>query len=420
MGLSPSPAEFRQRLLPIALAQGVGLACGLAGVSVTTKWIHPEALGRYALFLTLVPLGMLVFHAGPAKYLARHWARSGDRRALAVRATTTALRRLPWLALTVGAAAFVWARDGWLTTALFAFLAASLLSVITYALTALQAVRAHWEDCAASAVGSVTRSFLPPLFFLLAGGQAWSLMGGFVGYTAVTAFVYLLLARRHLGPKSADRPLPESGVYEGRLFLALAVGQWALQAVARWSAATWYGAEFTGLFSLAANIALIPTTMLGSIVLQYSQPKLFAADWESATARRLLATHLDRLAAVVTLMGLGGLAALHLLTPRLVGVWIAPSYTQALPWIFPAGCLALAAVLGQIFQLGLLATHQEGRCGPSDLGLSVFLIAGTLALAAVSPSSGWRLWLLAAPLWPWLWSRTWVRRWVLPSRGGAS
>src|SRR5688572_22280570 len=106
---SPSTSS-RLRIVPILLAQGFGVLCGVAGVKLNSHLIPPEVLGVYGVFLTLAPIGMWVVHAGLVKFVTRQWAASGARSALAHDLITLWARRLPWLALAAIAGGILTAR----------------------------------------------------------------------------------------------------------------------------------------------------------------------------------------------------------------------------------------------------------------------------------------------------------------------
>ena len=81
-----------------------------------------------------------------------------------------------------------------------------------------------------------------------------------------------------MGPKSADPVVTRelTKVYEGPLFIALAVTGWMLTGLNRWIVSWFFGNIEAGYFTLAGGAAVIVTSMLGSIIMQYIQPGLFA------------------------------------------------------------------------------------------------------------------------------------------------
>lgn len=403
-----STANFRDRLLPIALGQFVGLLCGLGSVKIFSRYVSPADYGAYGVFLSFAPLGMWVVHAGLIKFVARHWAGSPDRAGLLREVLVDTVRKLPWLAAaTLGAALATDAAGFWHTwPALFA--AAAFISVGLLAQTALQAERAHWKDFWISTVGSVSRSFVPPLLYVLAGGTLAVLEAGFGLHTALFAggFLYLLARYKRTGPPGAPQL---AAVYAGPLFVMLSLAGWLLTAVNRWIMAGFFGAEPAGYFTLAGNLTQIATSMFSLVVVQYFQPGLFAMYGEEAAQRRKLARRLDAIATGFWLCSLAGVAALHGIAPWLVGPLIDEKYRPALGWILPAGSFGVAVLTAQFYHTLLLAGKRERTCGPVDIATAV-LLAGGGAAAAFAGEKFFRGWLLLAPLLPWLLTRPLARR----------
>jgi len=404
---SPAPDEIR-RLVPITLSQVVGLACGVAGVKLVTWLVPPGEYGVYGVFLTFAPLGMWVVHAGLIKFVGRHWAAAADRGALLRAVARAALRKTPWLLLAAAVAAALIAAPAWLEVFPAVFLAAALLSCGALAQTALQAARENWRDLAVSSAGSVTRSFVPPLVYAAAGGSVLALYGGFCLHALVLACAGAGALRRYWrGAAPAGGEI--APVYEGPLFVALALTGWILAGFNRWVMALGYGPTETGYFVLAGNLAALVPSMLGTISLQYFQPAFFAAASEEAEPRRALARRVDRVALGHAVVALAGLAALRLLAPLLVGPLIHEHYRPALGLLLPAGCAALAVTTGLFYHSLLLAGQRERACGPVELTAAAVLIGGGLAAAA--GGEAWFLrWLLASPAVPWLVNRPLARR----------
>lgn len=407
--------SFR-RLLPIMLAQAAGFACGVAGVTIASRLIAPEVYGAYGVFLTLTPLGVSVVHAGLVKFVARHWAASENRPGLLREIARAATRKLPllaaaalaatWLAPGLNATAGTW-WGGWLLL----FAGASLLSAGWLGQTALQAGREHWRDCGVSAAGSVTRSFAPPLLYAAAGGSLAALQAGFVAHALVLALAAKWALRKHNRPAatpSADRQL--TAVYDGPLFMVLAVAAWVLTAANRWIVAGFFGNEAAGFFTLAGNIAIIVTSMLGIMFVQYWQPAVFAMRSQTAGERRALASCVDIVAVTYALCGLAGLGFLHVIAPWLTGPVIGEKYAGALGMIAPAGCFGIAVVTGQFFHMLLLAGHRERACVAVDLSGAVVLVAGGVIAACAGGETWFWRWLLVTPVVPWLLQRTLARR----------
>jgi hypothetical protein len=401
----------RTRLLPIVLAQGVGLGCGVAGVKVVSHFVPPGPLGAYGLFLTFASLGVSVVHAGLIKFVGRHWA-AASHAGLRHEVREAWLRKLPWLALASAAGAgALGAMTGENVLAIFPplFAAAALLSLTALAQAALQAVRSHWRDFAVSAAASVLRTFAPPAAFVLLGapGLAW----GFCLYAALTAAVAAWETREPspgTTPAGAGRQL--TPIYEGPLFTMLAVAGWALVGVNRWIVAWRFGATTAGYFTLAGNAALILPAVFATIFLQYFQPGFFAeGDSLAPEARARLARRVDAVAATYAAVALLALAALVAVSPHLVGPLISENYRAALVWLLPAGCFGLATGTGLFYHSLLLAGRRERACGPVDLTAAGVLVAGGV-VAAILGEGPFRDWLIATPLIPWLVNRPLARR----------
>lgn len=396
------------RLVPITLIQAVGLACGVVGVKITTWLVLPADYGAYGIFLTFTPLGMWVVHAGLIKFVGRHWAAAEDRAALLRDVRRAAVRKTPWLLLAAAGAAAAMAGHSWLAVVPFVFVAAALLSCGAIAQTALQAASEHWHDLAVSSTGSVTRSFLPPLLYAALGGSAFALYGGFCLHACALAFAgaWTLRAYWRTGATASRTLTP---VYEGPLFVLLAVSAWALAGLNRWIMALFYGPTETGFFVLAGNLATLVPAMLGTIFVQYFQPGFFALGDSRSAARPVLARRVDYVALTFSVVALAGVGALVLVAPWLVGPVISPRYQPALAWLLPTGCFGTATITAVFFHSMLLAGRRERACAPVDL-----ITAGVLATGCISGAVGgtewFARWLVVTPLVPWVLTRP-LARW---------
>ncbi len=406
-----SMASMHVRLLPILLGQVLGLACGVVGVRVTTQLVPPSVFGRYSLFLTFTSVGMWVIYAGMIKFTARHWAAAPDKDALRRDLTRGVRRKFPSLALVCLVGTFVTGEPQWPWIYAVLFVTAVLLSTAQLAQTALQAARQHWRDCATISAGAATRSFVPPLMYTAMGGSALALYGGYCLHALVFAAAGWWMLRGHLrsaevGPESA--PLLTT-VYEGPLFVVLAIVGWAGLGLTRWVSAYFFGIETTGYFVLASNIAMLVPSVLGTIFLQYFQPGFFAAASEDQAARRQLARHVDRVAMVHAALALTGLCALRAVAPLLVGPLIHETYRPTLPLMIPAGCATLALTTGYFYQSLLLAGKCERAIGYVELSAAAVLVTGTIAFALAGEAWFFR-WLLVTPIVPWIVNRPLARR----------
>ncbi len=396
--------------MPILLGQAVGLACGVAGVKLTTWLVRPADYGVYGLFLTFTPLGMWVVHAGLIKFVWRHWAAAENRAALLREVLGAAGRKLPWLVLAALVAAGLMAGGGGPAVFPFIFLAAALLSGSTIAQTALQAASENWRDLAVSSTGSVTRSFLPPLLYAAVGGSVFALYGGFCLHAFALAAAGVWALRAYLHPRTAAARVL-TPVYEGPLFVMLAVTGWVLSGLNRWTMALFFGPAETGFFVLAGNLAILVPSMLGTISLQYFQPGFFASASEKPNQRRDLARRVDRVALGHAAVSLAGLATLRLIAPLLIGPLIHEHYRPALGLLLASGCFGLSVTTGQFYHSLLLAGKRERACGPVELTAAAVLVAGGIG-AAVCGEAWFIRWLLASPAIPWVINRPLARRYL--------
>lgn len=409
-----SGPDLPRRLVPIIAGQAFGLGCGVAGIHLTTALVPPERLGPYSIFLSFAPVGMWAVHAGVIKYTARHWAGADHRPALLRQITRAAARKLPWLLLACAVGAWVSGGIGVGLLLPLLFVTATLLSIATLTQTALQAARDHWRDTAVLAAAALTRSFLPPLLFFAAGGSAIALYLGFSLHAVIfaAAGLWALSGTLHATTGAPRVPAAVPEVYEGPLFIGLAVTGWTLLSLGRWVTAWFFGPTETGYFALASNLATLAPAVLATIFLMYVQPLLFAAKIESVEERRALARRVDRVALFHATGALAGLVVLRLLLPWLIGSLIDVRYAGIIERVLPAGCFALAITTGQFYHVMLLAGRREAGCGPSELSAAAVLIAGTVIAAALGME--WFLrWLLISPVVPWLVNRPLARRALL-------
>ncbi len=412
----PGPANnSRLRLIPIMLAQGAGLACGISGIWLNSHLLSPPALGFYGLFLSLVPIGAWVVHAGLIKYTNRHWAAASSRPDFTRNVFAAWATRLPWLAALAGAAAWfmLGARipDVLLLTLLL-FLAAALLSLGGLAQAALQAMQAHWRDCAVAITGSISRSFGPPLLYAgMTGGVSLLLLGFGLHALVLAGLGWWMLRSEWRGPRTAPVQAGFSAVYAGPLFTALAAANWILSGMNRWFIVSFHGQIQAGFFTLIGGAAAIITSMLGTIIMQYAQPGLFALGDQTGQDPTPLARRTDLLALGYTLLTGCALALFWAAAPRLIGSLISPAYTNALVWLLPGGAFGLATMTGVIYHVMLVAGRRERACGPVDLSTAAVLAGGS-ALTAASSLEGLKLWLLVTPLVPWLLTRTLARHYL--------
>ena len=410
-----SPEDLRHRLLPILLAQGVGLACGIASVQLTSHLVAPADFGLYGVFVSLASVGAGVIYAGLVKFVSRHWRDTTDRAGLIREILAATLRRIPWLILASALAGWMLpARPSLSFGALF-FGCALLLAFMQLAQSALQAAREHWRDLGVAATTSVTRSFTPPLLYAASGLGLTALLAGFFLQALVGASLGALAVRRWWpSPAAGTSAKILTPVYDGPQFVALALAGWMLAGLNRWLVAWLFGPEAAGYFTLAGNIGLILPSMLGMVILQYFQPLWFAANPATPDERRRLLAQVDRVALVYTVLAVGLAAVLHRAMPLLVGTLVSPRYAEAARFVFVTGCATTSLTVGFYYHALLLAARRERACSTVDLGGGACLMAGSM-LSIAGGMEWFRLWLAFSPLVPWAVNRTLARRALLAS-----
>jgi hypothetical protein len=409
------PADFRSNLLPITLSQVIGMSCGVAGVKLMSQFVPPADYGHYAVFLTATPLGMWVSHAGLIKFGGRFWGASSARPQLLRELAGAFLRKLWWLALCAGAVAFVIDRGAWAVLSVLLFSIASLLALGALGQALLQSARENWRDFGVTSAGALTRTFLPPLFYVGISASTMSLYAGVGVHALVVAVATAWMLRRHRA-LAAAAPRQLTDVYEGPLFTFLALTGWAMAGLNRWVTAAFFGSAVTGYFTLASNIAMVAATLLSSVFMQYFQPGFFLARRNTASELEQLARRIDRAALGYWVFSLVGVIALRWVAPHFVGILIDEKYRAAIPFIIPAGFFLTAMLTGQFFHTLLLAGRREKACAPVDLSTAAVLAIGCVAAAACGGEAWFSRWLCLAPLVPWLLSRPLARHFFfLPS-----
>ena len=411
--MSVFPAAVRDRLLPIALSQAAGLACGLVGVRLATQWVAPADYGVFGVFLTFTPLGMWVVYVGLLKAVVRLWAASPDRRGLLHEVGRQAWRQSPWLGLaTLGAAVALGGGGPWWATWLLLWLAAALLAVVAALQAALQAEQSHWRDLAVSATASGARTMAPLLGYVAWGGGSWlALAAGFEVYAVLAVAVGWWMLRPRLQPR--DRGLREAQVpatYTGPLFAVLALAGWATVGLNRWIVGVGFGTEVAGYFTLAGNMAQVVTAMVGVVFLQFFQPGFFAAASEEPGKRRALARRVDRVAAGYWLVAVAGVGLLHVVAPWLVGSLVHERYRAALDWLLATGGFGVAVATGLFYQSLLLAGRREKWIWRVELTMLLCVAIGGTVAAIMGGAPWFARWLMVTPLLPWLVHRPLARR----------
>lgn len=411
-----SIAHTRDRLLPILLSQAIGLICGMLGVRILSHWVEPGVLGSYGVFLTFTTMGHWLVHAGIIKFITSHWALAQDQGGLWRACLRSWAAKLVWLVPAAAAAAWFINQLGGpppLVTAGPLFIAAAFASLGVLSQSALQAGRRYWTDFAVSAVGSITRTFAPPILFLVMSQEAGLYLGFGIHALCFASAAFWTLRKYCFASARNPTPIVIPPVYDGIFFATLSAVIWTLSGMNRWIMAGFFGETQAGLFTLAGNLAQIIPAMLGAVFMQYFQPGFFTAPHSTVSERWALARRVDILAGAYTLIALGGVVALHGLAPWLIGPIIAENYRPAIGYVVGAGCFSIAVSSGQFFHVMLLAVKNERACGPVDLGLAVVLITGGLLAASLGGEDWFIRWLLITPLIPWLLARPLARFYIL-------
>ena len=409
----PSIEEIRTRLLPIALGQVIGMGCGVIGVKISSYLVAPADYGQYGLFLTATPLGMWVVHAGLIKFTASYWGKTHNRAQLLHEMRPAFARKLPWLALATATIALVIAPQDRLVVFLLLLFTATLLSGTALAQTALQSARQNWRDFGVTCTASVTRTFLPPLLYAATGGTVLALYCGMGMHALLVSGVAALTLRPYWSRPATVAGPQLTAIYEGPLFVWLAVAGWIMSGLNRWILAAFFGTATAGYFVLASNIALIAAALLGTIFTQYFQPGFFAAPNRTDSDRRGLAGHVDFVALGYCASALTGLGLLRYVAHWLVGSLISENYRPAIPYIMPAGFFLTAMITSSFYHFMLLAGQREKACAPVDLSSAGVLALGCIAAAALGGETWLQIWLLATPLVPWLINRPLARHYLL-------
>jgi hypothetical protein len=167
--------------------------------------------------------------------------------------------------------------------------------------------------------------------------------------------------------------------------------------------------ETAGYFTLAANIATIAPSMLGTVMLQYLQPLWFSHVPANASERRILGRKVDLAALLYAGGGLLCAIAVAFITPRLVGPLLSVRYLSSLAFVLAAGCSTVAITTGFFYQILLLAVRRERACGPVDLLGAAALVTGSF-ISALAGREWFIRWLIFSPLVPWLVNRPLARR----------
>lgn len=414
MHLPPGLRHFSRCWLPIGLSQGVALACGLAGVHLATRWVRPEDLGVYGLFLSLVPLAGMLTHAGLIKHFSRHWLTTEAKAAYLRRWFAASLLPTVWLALAgVGVGGLqVLAPAAWLGAA--ALVVAGLAGAYAQAFQlGVQSASRHWIDFGLTVAHSSTRTFLPLLGIALTGAGLFALIGGFLLH-AVFVGALGLVAILHLGsrlamPGRTEGPSATSLQEYTRLFLINGAMALMNQGIVRWTASAVFDEVVLGYVTIAGNLAAVGPSMLAGALWQYHYPRLLEA--QRSGGANAMQRRADRMLAWFLAGSLAGGSILAALLPQLPGILIAARYVDALAYVMPLFAFYVGLCGLTLLQGEALALDEPAAAVRVAIAGTVVLSGGTVAVAALAPAEWW-LWLWISPAGTLL-----VARWLLRNPG---
>ncbi|HVS51837.1 MAG TPA: hypothetical protein VHD62_05725 [Opitutaceae bacterium] len=402
-------------LAPLVAVQVVSVLCGLIGVRWSSAVVPPAALGLYGLLLSAQQLATAVTHQGYIKHVQQCWTPQTPARVYLRRIFSAGHTPLAWLAAGLALAVLYFRFSAGLDAPLgwWAWLlAANLLAVVSAAAqAALQAEERYWTGFGVAAVGAATRSFLPPLLVMLGGAALPRLGAGFLLHAALFAVVAVWCLRPAWRRGPGDAPAIASPAAVVRAFMGAGLFAWLGSAAPRWLAAEALDAENTGYFILATNLAMVVPASAGLIAQNYSFPALFAAGRRGAGARELL-RFTERVVGVVLLVTLAGLAALAIVTPRLIGIVIDARYASAAGWIMAAGGGIAATLSAPLFCNLLIARDHARACFRLNAISAAFRCVLLAGLVFFGGRAAFRLGLVFLP-WPTVALEWWLtRRWA--------
>ncbi len=376
----PGDSRRFRNLVPLAATQAVGLACGVIGVRWASGVIPPETLGLYGLLVGAAQAGVVVTHQGLIRHVQGNWNTRLSAANYGTRWLRSAVTPTLWLAAGLLGVLLVVHQTGGvpLHPAAFAWLlAVNLGLVVTTALqSALQAEERYWANFWASAAGSITRSFLPPLLAGLVAANLTVVSTGFLVHVACLVAVSGWLMRSAWS-RPDEGPAANAATLDRAVWAFAGAGlcNWVAAASVRWIAAGALDAAQTGYFVLAGNLSQVVPAMFSSVLFSYGFPSLFSAARAGATTGDLQRLNY-RVLAVLLLGSQAGILALAWLAPHLIGPLIATRYTPATDWLLATGNATLAASTAQFFHNVLLARQRERAC----LWLSVVSLGVRVAL----------------------------------------
>jgi hypothetical protein len=393
-------ARALDALVPLAAVQAAGIVCGIIGVRWSSSVIPPDVLGFYGLLLSTTQLALGVTHQGFVRHVQRFWTPSLPLRAYVAQVAGGFAVPTAWmaaaLALVLGGLYAIASVPVGLGTLAWAIGVNMMIVVAVCAQTGLQAENRYWAAFAISAVGSATRSFVPPLLAMLLGATLFWLEAGFFFHvSAQVVLAALLLRNAWRRPGTLPEDNGESLARTVRALAGAGLCGWLAAAAPRWIAATVLTPEATGYFVLAGNLTLVVPASFGAIALNRSFPGLFGAAREGADPRALLRMT-DRTVAAVLVGSQLSLLVLAWLSPVLVGTVVSTRYASSMDWLLATGGAALAATTTQFYHNVLLAKQREPDCVKLSIASAAFRLVA-MAAAATWGIGAFRVVLIALP-----------------------
>jgi O-antigen/teichoic acid export membrane protein len=363
------------RFAPIVANQALLLGLGVVGLKITSLLVDPAVYGRYAIFLTLTQIGVLLTHSGLINLASRHWVQDGERsQTLAHFVWNRSWKALRWLApcvllLVVGL--YVISRDvQWILVLPLLIIANLALAIAEIGGAALNVSERHWSLLWFRAVATAARVSFPLLLVVAVSGGYLALVAGFSIHGLLMIAITAVVLRPAKADKKADKQarIGDFARWDtalrtyGRPFAALGIGGWLLQNADRWIVERCFGVEAAGQFAMAAGIGGVVPMFLTALLLQAFLPRVFreadaahsAVDWKKLARK---CDYLTLCFLTATFMALGALA---LAGPALVGSVLAPRYAPAIQILFVSG-LAMASVQTNQFQFLLLQGRRDSR-----------------------------------------------------------
>lgn len=397
----------------------MALACGLAGVHLATRWVQPEDLGVYGLFLSLAPLAGMLTHAGLIKHFSRHWLTAEAKPTYLRRWFAASLRPTLWLALAGMAIGGLHVLEpaAWIGAA--ALVVAGLAGACAQAFQlGVQSASRHWIDLGLTVAHSTTRTFLPLLGLALTGCGLFALIGGYVIHAAFVgglglAVILRLGGRPALPARTTDAPVTSLQVYT-RLFLVNGAMALMNQGIVRWTASATCDEVVLGYITMAGNLAAVGPSMLAGALWQYHYPRLLEAQRTAGAVA--MSRRADRMLAWFLAGSLAGGAVLAALLPWLPGTLVAARYVDALAYVMPLFAFYTSLCGLTLLQGETLVLDRPATAVRVTIAGTVVLTGGTVVAAVAAPAAWW-LWFWISPVVTLLAAR-WLLRTPAPGAAG--